>query len=133
MRREIEAAVEAVASEIVELRHEFHQHPEIRYQEKWTSDRVAAYLDSIGVPYRRGLAKGTGILATLQGHGSRSVLLRADMDALEIEEQTGLPYASKNPGRMHACGHDGHTACLLGTAKVLAECRHLVQGTVQFA
>ncbi|GMW03283.1 MAG: N-acyl-L-amino acid amidohydrolase [Candidatus Hydrogenedentota bacterium] len=133
MLSEIDAAVQAAAPAIVQLRHEFHQHPEIRYEEKWTSDRVSRYLDEIGVSHRRGLAKGTGILATIEGNGPRTVLLRGDMDALEIQEETGLPYASTIPGRMHACGHDGHTACLLGVARVLSECRHLLQGTVRLA
>lgn len=123
-----------ILPEITALRHELHQHPEIRFQEVWTSDRVARFLDGIDIPYRRGYAKGTGIVAEiagLRGGGGRTVALRADMDALEVEEATGLPYASLNPGRMHACGHDGHTATLCGAAKALRACRDQFAGTVR--
>ncbi|MBX7256915.1 MAG: amidohydrolase [Candidatus Hydrogenedentes bacterium] len=128
----LHATVDGVLPEIVALRHELHQHPEIRFEERWTSDRVARFLDEAGVPYERGYAKGTGIVATLRGGEGRTVLLRADMDALEIQEETGLPYASTIPNRMHACGHDGHTACLCGVAKTLAQHRDSIRGTVKF-
>jgi len=118
--------------EITGLRHEFHQHPEIRFEERWTSDRIAGFLDQAGIPYRRGLARGTGIIATLEGRGTRTVALRADMDALEIQEETGLPYSSRIPDRMHACGHDGHMACLCGVAKALALRQDDLPGTVKF-
>ncbi len=124
--------ITAIAPTIAALRHELHEHPEIRFEEVWTSDRVAQFLDSLGVPYTRGHAKGTGIVATLAGDGDKTVLLRADMDALEIEEETGLPYASKIPNRMHACGHDGHTACLCGVIQTLAGMRDALTGTVKF-
>lgn len=130
----LRATIETMLPEIVALRHELHQHPEIRFEEKWTSDRVAAFLDDVGIPYERGYAKGTGIVATLEGaaEGSQTVLLRGDMDALEIEEETGLPYASRIPGRMHACGHDGHTANLCGVVKTLTQHRDLLNGAVKF-
>lgn len=118
--------------EIVTLRHDLHQHPEIRFEEEWTSNRIAACLAQGGIPHTRGYAKGTGIVAELRGDGPRIVALRADIDALEIQEETGLPYASRIPGRMHACGHDGHTACLLGAALTLAEVRERLPGTVRF-
>lgn len=124
--------ITSIVPAIASLRHELHEHPEIRYEEKWTSDRVARFLDEIEVPYSRGHAKGTGIVATLEGNGDKTVLLRADMDALEIEEETGLPYASKIPNRMHACGHDGHTACLCGVVQTLASLRDALTGTVKF-
>lgn len=127
----LDATILEILPELVELRHELHRHPEIRFQEHWTSDRVARFLDEAGVPYRRGYAKGTGIVATIEGKGPRSVALRADMDALELQEETGLPYASETPGRMHACGHDGHTTCLCGTAKVLQRYRDRLHGTVR--
>ncbi len=124
--------IEGIIPEIIALRHEIHQHPEIRFEERWTSDRIAQFLDQAGIEYQRGYGRGTGIVATLRGVGSRTVALRADMDALEIQEETGLPYASQIPYRMHACGHDGHAACLCGAAQVLA--RHKVElfGTVKF-
>jgi amidohydrolase len=131
---QIESLSERISSltpSIASLRHELHEHPEIRFEEEWTSDRVAAFLDELDVPHTRGHAKGTGIVATL-GEGGKTVLLRADMDALEIEEETGLPYASKIPNRMHACGHDGHTACLCGVIQTLSEMRDTLNGTVKF-
>lgn len=132
MYQHLSETVGRIVPEMTALRHELHQHPEIRFEERWTSDRIARFLDDNGVPYKRGFAGGTGIVATLKGDGPRTVLLRADMDALEIQEETGLPYASRIPQRMHACGHDGHMACLCGTLKTLLEHRHDVKGTVRF-
>ncbi len=132
MKETLQATIEGLTPEIVALRQELHAHPELRFEEHWTSDRVARFLDEAGIPYRRGYAKGTGIVGTLEGGAGKTVLLRADMDALEIEEQTGLPYASQIPNRMHACGHDGHTACLCGVAKTLARHRDRIKGTVKF-
>lgn len=117
--------------DLVALRHELHQHPEIRFEEEWTSDRIAAFLDQEGIPYTRGHAKGTGIVATIKGNGNKTVGLRSDMDALEIEEDTGLPYSSSIPERMHACGHDGHMTCLCGTARVLNHYKDSLRGTVK--
>jgi hippurate hydrolase len=110
--------------DIIALRHELHQHPEIRFQERWTSDRIARFLDELGIPHTRGHAKGTGIVALVRGGPGRTVALRADMDALEVQEETGLPYSSLTPGLMHACGHDGHTAMLLSAARHLAATRN---------
>jgi amidohydrolase len=117
--------------ELVALRHELHQHPEIRFEEKWTSDRIAKFLDGEGISYTRGHAKGTGIVAEIQGKGSKTVALRTDMDALEIEEETGVPYSSKIPERMHACGHDGHMTNMCGTARVLNMYKDRLNGTVK--
>lgn len=128
---DIRATIEQLAPAIVALRHELHQHPEIRFEEHWTSDRVAAFLDEAGIPFTRGHARGTGIVATIAGPGERAVAIRADMDALEIQEETGLDYASRIPNRMHACGHDGHTAMLCGAARALWEHRNELNGTVK--
>lgn len=107
--------------EIVANRRYLHQIPEIGLSEFKTSDFVAEQLTSMGYEVSRGLAK-TGIVATLRnGTGDRSIGIRADFDALPIFEETGVEYVSQNPGVMHACGHDGHTAMLLGAAKILAE------------
>lgn len=115
--------------DLLALRHDFHSHPELALQETRTSDIVARRLEALGYRVERGLAR-TGVVATLQnGTGRRSIGLRADMDALPIGEETNLPYASRHPGLMHACGHDGHTAMLLGAAKLLAE-RRAFDGTV---
>ncbi|GAB4064265.1 amidohydrolase [Ancylobacter sonchi] len=115
--------------ELVALRQDLHAHPELGLEEVRTSDVIARELTALGYRVTRGLAQ-TGLVATLSnGTGSRSVGIRADIDALPIQEETGLPYASKTPGLMHACGHDGHTAMLLGAARAIAERRHF-DGTV---
>ncbi|MCF1502297.1 M20 family metallopeptidase [Afifella sp. H1R] len=115
--------------DIVAMRHELHRHPELGLEEEWTSAYVAEKLQALGYEVHRGLAK-TGVVATLKnGTGKRAVGLRADFDALPIQEKTGLPYQSEIADRMHACGHDGHTAMLLGAAKRLAE-RKNFDGTV---
>ncbi|HZB93749.1 MAG TPA: M20 aminoacylase family protein [Stellaceae bacterium] len=113
-------------------RHELHAHPETAFEEKQTAEFVARRLQEFGIEVHRGLA-GTGVVGTLRGAapGSRAIALRADMDALHIHEQNGVDYASQNPGRMHACGHDGHTTMLLGAARYLAETRNFA-GTVHF-
>jgi amidohydrolase len=105
-------------------RRDFHAHPELGFEEERTSAIVADKLASWGIEVHRGLGK-TGVVGVLRGKGGnyRRVGLRADMDALPIEETTGLPFKSQNPGRMHACGHDGHTTMLLGAARYLAETR----------
>ena len=113
----------------VAIRQDLHRHPELGLAEHRTSDLVAHELASYGYAVHRGLA-GTGLVATLtNGSGRRSVGIRADMDALPILEETGVPYASATPGVMHACGHDGHTAMLLAAAKGLADRRNF-DGTV---
>ncbi len=125
------STIETILPEIVALRHELHRHPEIRFEEHWTSDRVARFLTEAGISFTRGHAKGTGIVATI-GHGDGPVIaLRSDMDALEIHELTNLPYASDIPQRMHACGHDGHMSILCGTAKTLHALQDQIRGTVK--
>jgi hippurate hydrolase len=105
----------------VAMRHHLHAHPELAFEEHATSDWVAEKLLALGYAVHRGLG-GTGVVASLRkGTGPRRIGLRADMDALPIEEQTGLPYASTHAGKMHACGHDGHTASLLAAARHLAQ------------
>ncbi|QHJ00646.1 amidohydrolase [Xylophilus rhododendri] len=112
--------IRAIEQEMVALRHHIHQHPELAFEEFATSDLVAQRLAEWGYAVDRGLG-GTGVVGTLRrGGGSRVIGLRADMDALPIHEATGLGYASSVPGKMHACGHDGHTAILLAAAKHLA-------------
>ncbi len=107
--------------EFIQLRRDIHRHPELAYAEHRTADLVASKLEGWGYTVHRGLG-GTGVVGTLQrGQGTRRLGLRADMDALPIEEATGLAWASANPGVMHACGHDGHTAMLLAAARAIAE------------
>ena len=109
------------SDEIAAVRHDIHHHPELGFQEFRTSDLVAQRLEEWGYEVERGLG-GTGVVGRLKrGEGGRSLGLRADMDALPIQEETGLPYASRNDGVMHACGHDGHTAMLLAAARYLAQ------------
>ena len=111
-------------------RRHLHQHPERTLQERQTAAFVCRILTELGIPFVAGVG-GNGVVATIaRGQSNRSVGLRADMDALPITEATGLPYASANPGTMHACGHDGHTASLLGAAALLARDDGWV-GTVQ--
>ncbi|MGO7367992.1 M20 aminoacylase family protein [Rhizobium ruizarguesonis] len=117
----VEKGIAAYLDEIIALRHDLHQYPELAFQELRTSKLVASRLSSWGYEVATGIA-GTGIVATLRrGDGKKRIGIRADMDALPIEEATGLAYASSNPGVMHACGHDGHTSILLAAARYLAE------------
>lgn len=125
----IEDRIKAYESELVAIRHDLHEHPELAFEEVRTSDLVAKKLSEWGFQVHRGLAK-TGVVATLtNGGGNRSIGIRADMDALPIHEETGKAYASKTQGKMHACGHDGHTTMLLGAARYLAETKNF-SGTV---
>ncbi|MGX1186462.1 hippurate hydrolase [Pseudomonas sp. F-14 TE3623] len=115
--------IRAIEAEMIELRRQLHAYPELSLQEFKTSDLVAAKLELWGFEVHRGFG-GTGVVGRLQqGCGSKVIGIRADMDALPILEQTGLPYASQHPGAMHACGHDGHTAMLLAAARHLASYR----------
>ncbi|AQU84421.1 MULTISPECIES: M20 aminoacylase family protein [unclassified Halomonas] len=103
-------------------RHDFHQHPETAFEEHRTSARIASLLTEWGFEVTTGIA-GTGVVAALDGRlgGGRTIGLRADIDALDIREEGDVPYASKTPGKMHACGHDGHTTMLLGAAWALKQ------------
>ncbi|MBE9605594.1 amidohydrolase [Acetobacteraceae bacterium H6797] len=125
--------LDALHPEMTAWRRDFHAHPELGFEEHRTSAKVAELLESWGIEVHRGLG-GTGVVGVIRGRkaatgGNRAIGLRADMDALPMTEATGLPHASQTANRMHACGHDGHTAMLLGAAKVLAETRDFA-GTV---
>jgi hippurate hydrolase len=115
---------------MTEWRRDIHQHPELKFEENRTSDLVAAKLEEFGIEIHRGLAK-TGVVGTIRNGDGPSIGLRADMDALPLEEKNTFKHASSNPGKMHACGHDGHTAMLLGAAKHLAS-KKKFKGTVHF-
>ncbi|AGT10714.1 M20 aminoacylase family protein [Paracoccus aminophilus] len=132
----IHPRIAAFAEDITAWRHDFHRHPEIGFEEHRTSGIVAQKLESWGIEVHRGYG-GTGLVGRLTGRytdragANRVIGLRADMDALPMTEDTGLPYASEIPGKFHGCGHDAHTAILLGAARYLAETRDFA-GTVQF-
>ena len=118
--------------DLTRWRRELHAHPETAFEEHRTSEFVAARLEEFGLTVHRGLA-GTGLVASLEGKrpGPRTIALRADMDALDVLEHNHFDHVSQNPGKMHACGHDGHTTMLLGAARYLAETRNFA-GTVRF-
>ncbi len=124
-------SIAAVADELTAWRRDIHAHPETAFEEKRTSDVVAKKLQSFGIEVHRGLA-GTGVVGRLRsGNGNRAIALRADMDALHIAEENDFAHKSKHEGKMHACGHDGHTTMLLGAARHLAETKDF-DGTVYF-
>ncbi|PWC56634.1 M20 aminoacylase family protein [Azospirillum sp. TSO22-1] len=122
--------LEKYTADMKAWRHDLHAHPETAFEEQRTSDVVAGKLESFGLEVHRGLAR-TGVVGILRNGEGPSVAFRADMDALHIDEQTNLPHASRHAGRMHACGHDGHTTMLLGAARYLAENPNF-QGSIAF-
>ena len=126
----IKAAADDVYPDVVALRRTLHRHPELSGEEHETAQRVAEWLEDLGLDVQHGVYR-TGVVGTLDGgEPGPTLLLRADMDALPITEETGLDFASENDGVMHACGHDLHTSSLLGAAMILeigrASCRERV-------
>lgn len=129
---QIEQITQRILPEVVQTRHHLHQNPELSGAEQQTGEYVAERLRALGTDDIQIEVAGHGVTAILRGNGDTPMIaLRADMDALPITEDSGLPYASTCPGVMHACGHDGHTATLLGTAAVLAELRGHLPGPVK--
>lgn len=132
MRERVAERARQIHERIVEQRRDFHRHPELGYQEFRTSQIVAEWLTALGIEVRTGVAQ-TGVVGRLRGaRAGRTVALRADMDALPIQDVKTCDYRSTVPGLMHACGHDAHTAILLGAATVLAEMRGELTGDVVF-
>ncbi len=126
------ALIEQILPEITKLRHDLHRYPELGYEEKRTSDRVATFLQASGIELTRGVAE-TGVVGFIRHKSAtRTVAFRADMDALPITETSDVPYKSKNEGVAHSCGHDGHTAILLGSARILSELRDEFQSNIKF-
>ena len=126
------AHAKRVEPEIIKTRRNLHQHPELAYHEEATAELVAKRLESLGIEVRRGVG-GTGVLGTLKGgKNGRVVALRADMDGLPVQELSDVDFRSKVDGVMHACGHDTHVAMLLGAARILAENKDELHGTVKF-
>lgn len=132
MKEKIKQLVADSADEILDIRRHLHAHPELSFQEYETSKYVCAALDRWGIPYKSGFVE-TGIVAHIEGKNpsSKVIALRGDMDALPILEANDVTYCSKNEGVMHACGHDVHTACVLGVAKALHAIRDEFEGTVK--
>jgi amidohydrolase len=132
LKKIIREKAEAISDWLVEIRRDLHEYPEIGLEETRTSAIVAEKLIQLGLDVKTGIG-GTGLAGFLEGGTpGRIIAIRADMDALPIEEDTGLPFASKNQGVMHACGHDGHVAMALGAARILSEMRENVKGGVKF-
>lgn len=127
----IKTLAKKYAPEFIAVRHHLHMHPELSYQEFETSKYVQEKLAAYGIPFE--VKATTGVVGIIEGRNpkSRIVALRADMDALPIQEENNVPYKSTKPGIMHACGHDVHTTCLLGAAKILAETKESWEGSVK--
>ena len=132
----ISQKIKSIHKEVTSWRQNLHSNPELAYEEKWTSNFIIKKLKSFNIEVHEGIGK-TGVVGVLKGVGSdrnignRSLALRADMDALPIKEENNLSYKSIVDGKMHACGHDGHVAMLLGAAKILSEEKKF-NGTVYF-
>jgi hippurate hydrolase len=131
MQSKIKALAKQYAPAFIEIRHHLHANPELSYQEFETSRFVQDKLTSFGIPFE--VKATTGVVGLIKGKNpdKRIIALRADMDALPIKEENDVPYKSKNEGVMHACGHDVHTTCLLGAAKILSELKDEWEGTVK--
>lgn len=122
--------IKLISNYIISLRKDFHKYPELSMEEHRTSKRIKEELDKIGVKYQDGIK--TEVVATIGKGEGRVIALRADMDALRIQENTGVRYASQNKGIMHACGHDAHMAALLGAAIVLKKYEDSIPGKIIF-
>lgn len=127
----IKSLSEAYFEEIKTIREDFHAYPELSFKEFETAQKISAFLTKEGIEHRTGIA-GTGIIAEIKGKNPEKqlVALRADMDALPIQEKNQVPYASRHEGIMHACGHDVHSACLMGSLKIIHALRDELEGTV---
>src|SRR5690349_12677332 len=120
----------AVARDVIALRRDFHMYPELGFEEIRTAGIVADRLARLGYEVRTRIGE-TGVVGILRtGKPGRTILLRADMDGLPVHEESGVPFASANPGKMHACGHDGHVAILLGAAQMIVERKDILCGTI---
>lgn len=129
---EIIEYVNSLEAEIVDIRRDIHENPEVGFDLERTSGIVAQLIKSWGLKVETNIGK-TGVVGTLEGgKKGKTIALRADMDALPMEEENDVPYKSKNKGKMHACGHDGHTAMLLGAAKALSKSKDYIKGNIKF-
>ncbi|NSL88850.1 M20 metallopeptidase family protein [Chitinophaga solisilvae] len=132
MKNRIKELAKAYAPDFIKIRRHIHANPELSFQEYNTSAFIQEQLTAFGVPFTAGIA-GTGVIALIEGRNpsSRTIALRADIDALPITEANDVPYKSTNSGVMHACGHDVHTTCVLGAAKILHELKDELEGTIK--
>jgi len=137
---DIDSDINSIESNVIEWRRDFHEHPELSNREYKTAEKIAAYLKSLGLDVQTVVSK-TGVVGLLKGdHPGQVVALRADIDALPVTERNDLPFKSEvkttflgtETGVMHACGHDTHTAILMGVAEVLSKHKDLIHGTVKF-
>lgn len=132
MREDIKNKILNLKNEMIEIRRDFHQYPELGFKEERTAKLVANYLRNLGLEVKTDIAK-TGVVGLLRGQREgKTLLLRSDMDALPIQEKNEVEYKSKNEGVMHACGHDGHMAILLTTAKILSDFQKEMKGNIKF-
>lgn len=131
LQEKIRALASSYAEDLIQIRRHLHANPELSYKEFETSAFVRQQLQSYGIPFQ--VMAETGVVGLIEGKnpGSRIIALRADMDALPIKEENDVPYKSKNEGIMHACGHDVHTTCLLGAARILNELKSQWEGTIK--
>ncbi|TMH52187.1 MAG: amidohydrolase [Betaproteobacteria bacterium] len=131
-KQNLDASADRLMDELIALRRRIHEHPELAFEEHETARRVQEFLSRLRIGFRSGIG-GTGIVAMLEGAApGPTIAIRADMDALPMSEPAGLAFTSKLPGKMHACGHDAHTAIALGVAAVLSEQREHLSGSVMF-
>jgi amidohydrolase len=132
--QEIKQEADALHPQLIQWRRDFHQHPELGFEERRSAGIIAEHLHNLGLEVSTGIGK-TGVVAMVEGDtisdDAPTVMLRFDMDALPIEEETNLPFRSQNPGVMHACGHDGHMAIGMGVAQLLSQHRKALQGRVK--
>lgn len=128
--RDIFKEAKSIESEIIEIRRKIHKEPELGFEETKTQELVSKYLNNLGI--ETNVVAETGVVGLLKGKGNKTIAIRADMDALPIQEENDLPYSSLVPGKMHACGHDVHTAILLGTANLLSKMKDDLNGNVKF-
>lgn len=131
LKRKIQELARQYHAEMVNIRHHLHAHPELSYQEFETSSFIQQQLKALGIPYE--VKAQTGVIGLIRGKNpeKRVIALRADIDALPIQEENAVDYASTKPGIMHACGHDVHTTCLLGAAKILTTLKNEWEGTIK--
>ncbi|SNX53027.1 amidohydrolase [Thermoanaerobacterium sp. RBIITD] len=127
---EILKEAKLIEDEIIQIRRKIHREPELGFEETKTSDLISKYLNSLCIETK--ILATTGVMGLLKGNGSKTIAIRADMDALPIQEENDVPYSSVVPGKMHACGHDVHTAIALGAAKLLSKMKDKINGNVKF-